>query len=421
MFGILFIFIALVQNKYITQKFSLKQLATMDYIPLSRFGSRGVVNFQIQARVINVPKDFEGERLLFSIEFFQQDKWQQAQQKPECSRREIANRITYQSIEVDSLEEFSILNGQLAYGKYHNVWLAIFNNCDHKLEKMFPQKNNLNIQLEIVVWFYDDGGQEISLEEHGLFSIVSVLTLLTVIGFYYNYRVYKKEQEKYGEKDYALFFVLIIIGLEAIQNILNFFHLLIYSSNGRGIRAFLIISEIIQSIDNFLLMLLLILIAWGWTIDFMNFEIQTNFYFTLIFVLGIIQTFFAVLGKFLSTEAQFHMYEGWVGYSISIIYLLLAFYFYYSVNQRKKKGELVSNFYFSLKIFGILFFISFPVLLIISKLIDPYKSYKVIILGSMLMRLINITLLVRLFIGKSTDYQKICIKGKSFLDREKIL
>ncbi|CAD8046749.1 unnamed protein product [Paramecium sonneborni] len=420
MFGSLFIFIALVQSKIITQTFSLKQLAKMDYIPLSRFGSRGIVNYQISSRVLNVPQDFEGERLTIAFEFFQQDKWESAQSKSECSRRDIANRIIYQTIEVDSYQEMSILNGQLTYGRYHNVWLANFNNCDHKLEKMFSQETR-NIYLEISIWLYDVGGQEFSLEEHGLFSIVSILALLTLIGFYYNYRVYKKEQDKYGEKDYALLFVLIIIGLEALQNTLNFFNLLVYNSNGRGISAFLITSEIIQSIDNFLLMLLLILIAWGWTIEFMNFQIETNFYFPLIFILGIIQTIFAVLGKFLSNQTQFHMYDGWVGYSISVIYLLLALYFYYSASQRKKKSELVSNFYFQLKIYGTLFFISFPVLLILSKLMDPYKSYKIVILGSMLMRLINITLLVRLFIGKSTDYQKICIKGKSFLDREKML
>lgn len=68
-----------------------------------------------------------------------------------------------------------------------------------------------------------------------------------------------------------------------------------------------------------------------------------------------------------------------------------------------------------------LFFISFPTLLFISKLIDPYKSYKVIVLGSMFIRMFNIGLLVRLFIGKSSDYSKICLKGKSFLDRGKIL
>ncbi|CAK72567.1 unnamed protein product (macronuclear) [Paramecium tetraurelia] len=420
MFRILFIFLALSQAKIITRSFSLKQLSTMDYIPISRFGSRGVVNYEIQSRLINVPKDYEGERLMIPFEFFQQDKWQQAQSIPECRKQDKANRIIYQSIEVNPFEEISTLNGQLAYGRHHNVWLAIFNNCDHKLEKMFSNSSS-KIKLEITIWFYDEGGQEFSLEEHGLFSIVSVLALLTIIGFYYNYRIFRKEQEKYGEKDYALLFVLVIIGLEASQNTLNFFNLLVYNSNGRGISVFAILSEVIQSVDNYLLMLLLILIAWGWTIDFINLETQAAFYLPLVFVLGIVQTIFAIIGRLLSTQTQFHMYEGWAGYSISIIYIVLALYFFYSANQQKKKGEVADSFYFKLKLFGTLFFISFPVLLMVSKVIDPYKSYKVIILGSMLMRLLNIALLVRLFVGKSTDYQRICIKGKSFLDRDKIM
>ena len=40
------------------------------------------------------------------------------------------------------------------------------------------------------------------------------------------------------------------------------------------------------------------------------------------------------------------MYEGWAGYAISAIYIVLAFYFYYSASQRKRKGELATNFYY---------------------------------------------------------------------------
>jgi hypothetical protein len=52
---------------------------------------------------------------------------------------------------------------------------------------------------------------------------------------------------------------------------------------------------------------------------------------------------------------------------------------------------------------------------------DPYKSYKIMIFGNMLARMISIVLLTRLFTGKASDYKKICIKGKSILDRGKTL
>lgn len=71
--------------------------------------------------------------------------------------------------------------------------------------------------------------------------------------------------------------------------------------------------------------------------------------------------------------------------------------------------------------YGILFFIAFPTLLFISKLMDPYKSYKIMIFGNLFARMLSIVLLTRLFTGKASDYKKICIKGKSILDRGKTL
>lgn len=53
--------------------------------------------------------------------------------------------------------------------------------------------NNKNTKLEITVWFYEEGGQEFSLEEQGLLSVVAILTIVTILGFIYNYRIFKSE------------------------------------------------------------------------------------------------------------------------------------------------------------------------------------------------------------------------------------
>lgn len=83
------------------------------------------------------------------------------------------------------------------------------------------------------------------MEEQGLLNVVGILTFVTIIGFIYNYRIFKSEVKKHGEWDYAYLFVLVVIGLEAIQNLINFIHLIVYNFNGKGIGAFSTISEII--------------------------------------------------------------------------------------------------------------------------------------------------------------------------------
>ncbi|CAD8046397.1 unnamed protein product [Paramecium sonneborni] len=419
MFIFLIIILGLTEAKSITQTFTMRQLQKQQYIPLNKFGSRRIVNYKILSRIIKPPKDYENKQFNIEIDFFQQDRWQQALQKDECSRSDEANLIVHQQIEASQDEKISSLEGSVGFGRYHNVWLAVLNNCQHTIDKII-KLNNKNTKLEITVWFYDEGGQEFSLEEEGLLSVVFVLTIFTIIGFIYNYSIFKSELKKYGEWDYAYLFVLVVIGLEAIQNLLNFIHLIVYNLNGKGIGAFSTISEIIQVIDNYLLMILLILLAWGWSIEFLDME-DWDIYGPLAFFIAFAQALIVGLGRLVSSQTDYHIYEGWVGYTISLIYLSLAFYFYYSTNQRKKKGDSIENFYCQLKIYGMLFFLAFPFFLFISKLVDPYKSYKIIIMGNMFVRILNIVLMSRLFTGKSSEYQKICIKGKSFLDRGKLL
>ncbi|CAD8135626.1 unnamed protein product [Paramecium octaurelia] len=419
MFIIVLVVLALTEAKSITQTFTMKQLQKQQYIPINRFGSRGIVNYKISTRIIKPPKDYENKQFDISFEFFQQDRWQQALKKDECRRQDDANKIVHQTIEVSQDQKVSTQEGQLIFGQYHNVWLAVFNNCQHAIDKVI-KINNKNTKLEVTVWFYEEGGQEFSLEEQGLLTVVSILTVFTIIGFIYNYRIFRSEQQKYGEWDYAYLFILVVIGLEALQSLLNFMHLTVYYVNGKGIGAFSAISEIIQVVDNFLLMILLILLAWGWSIEFMDME-DWDIYVPLAFLIAFAQALIIGLGRLVSSQTDNHLYEGWVGYTISLIYISLALYFYYSANQRKKKGDAVDNFYFQLKIYGMLFFLAFPFFLFVSKLVDPYKAYKIISIGNMFVRMLNIVLMARLFTGKSSDYQKICIKGKSFLDRGKFL
>ncbi|CAD8142539.1 unnamed protein product [Paramecium octaurelia] len=419
MFIIVLILLVLTQAKQITQTFTIKQLQKQQYIPINRFGSKGIVNYKIQSRIIKPPKDYDYRSFDIAFDFFQQDSWQAALKRDECDRQQEANKIVHQSIEASQDQKVSTQEGELKFGKYHNVWIAVFNNCQHTIDKVI-KLNNKNTKLEITIWFFEEGGQEFSLEEQGLLNVVTILTVVTIIGFIYNYRIFKSELQKHGEWDYAYLFVLVVMGLEATQNLINFFHLIVYNMNGKGISAFSTISEIIQIVDNYLLMVLLILLAWGWSIEFMDME-DWDIYGPLAFLLAFAQALIVGLGRLVSSQTDYHIYQGWVGYTISLIYISLAIYFYYSANQRKKKGDSVDAFYIQLKIYGMLFFLAFPILLLISKLVDPYKSYQIIIMGNMFVRLLNMVLMARLFTGKSSEYQKICIKGKSFLDRGKIL
>jgi hypothetical protein len=46
---------------------------------------------------------------------------------PECQKEKVANRIS--TLNLKANEEISFTEGQLVFGRYHNIWFAVFNNC----------------------------------------------------------------------------------------------------------------------------------------------------------------------------------------------------------------------------------------------------------------------------------------------------
>ena len=123
------------------------------------------------------------------------------------------------------------------------------------------------------------------------------------------------------------------------------------------------------------------------------------------------------LGKLTTDYAYYHQFDGIVGYFILVINCLLFAYFYYCCGCRKKKGEAIHQFYNYFKIYASLFFLSTPILIIISKIIAPYLSYKLIMIGTTSGRLISVFLFLRLVTYKNSTYRMISYKNKAFLDR----
>jgi hypothetical protein len=79
----------------------------------------------------------------------------------------------------------------------------------------------------------------------------------------------------------------------------------------------------------------------------------------------------------------------------------------------------VRGFIAQFAIYATLYFLGFPVLLIISKILAGYLRYKFITLGTFSVRIVAIVLLARLFTSKQSGYRDISYKNISYLDRPK--
>jgi len=154
-------------------------------------------------------------------------------------------------------------------------------------------------------------------------------------------------------------------------------HLALLSYNGKGFFLFDIIS-VVQSIASQLaLAVLLIMLAWGWTIT--RSKIDSQDIELAIPVAAFVLFLHAMIGAliFLDNEEshKYHDYQGVQGILLCLFRLCLYAAFILGIVQTKKdmkdKGKV--NFMIMLAIAGTFYFLALPFSVIICGMINPFK------------------------------------------------
>lgn len=74
-----------------------------------------------------------------------------------------------------------------------------------------------------------------------------------------------------------------------------------------------------EVLSTFLLSVYLLLVSWGWTINYMELD-SFDVIVPLAILMGIIDLMIMGLGKLTdNSDNKFHLYDGWVGYVIFVI------------------------------------------------------------------------------------------------------
>lgn len=113
---------------------------------------------------------------------------------------------------------------------------------------------------------------------------------------------------------------------------------------------------------------------------------------------------------------RFHDYENWSGIIIIVLRLCtFAFWLYlYSETVKTSAGEELV-FYKRFKILCLIYFLSFPILVIVNIWVAPYLRHKVITIGTLVLQTVTIMILARLFTNKSSKYYNVSLKGRTLV------
>jgi hypothetical protein len=123
--------------------------------------------------------------------------------------------------------------------------------------------------------------------------------ILAVTGFIFlflNVQKYVVFYRREQTNDWAHLIVLIALFLFCVSFVCEFLHQFTYSLNGRGITFLQLVSQILNIGGEFTVTIFLILVSWGWTINYNELD-DIEVYIPLAVLVGIIHMLIVGLGK----------------------------------------------------------------------------------------------------------------------------
>ncbi|CAD8096242.1 unnamed protein product [Paramecium sonneborni] len=408
------ILLYLTQAKRIKHSYLIKQ-QLQDWHYISKFGAEtGEVFYSLTFQFKDADENDE-RTIPIQYELYLDEEWPNAIEKSECDRGSVARRKETIWVPVKSGFEYK---GSLTAKIRAHLWYFAFNDCQNQLRNSFPNENKVKLEVELHI--KNVGGTEFTLEQFGILQIIGVIALIDIIMLIYNGNQILEKQRKYEEFSLPLFLLVITLLLETFSYSLLTLHLWIYSENGAGQLFLQVFSVIFQVASQFSLTMILVMLSWGWQINFSKFD-NFELFLPISLLIGFFQI--TIVGvSFIEYDSynKDHSYEGWVGWLASLIYIGELIYFMNGlVDTYNKQNTKIQQFILLLGLYGGIYFISFPVLQTVNLFTARYIRYKIMEIGTMLFRTSAILLLTRLFTSKKSIFAQISIENKSFLDRNK--
>jgi len=298
------------------------------------------------------------------------------------------------------------------------VWYLAFGDCDRVLPQYTTTGNKIVYELQMM----NSDGSHFSAEEAGIEWPLFIEMLVLIAFFGSNavrfFRFFKTQETL----DYAFLITNGAIFIELLSIFCEFWHLFIYSKDGIGSGFLDFFSQAFQVFSQFVITLLLILIASGWSIHFFEID-DMDLYIPLALILGLLHVLIVGIGRIADEEhSKFHDYEtipGWIVIFFRFVFFAIFIYFARSTIDKEEKGSNKEDrlvFMRRFLLLGSIYLLAFPVVVIISSaVVASYVRHKVVTIGSLTLQVTAAIILTYLFSAKRSKYNQVSMKGRTLL------
>ena len=351
------------------------------------------------------------------------ENWDEIQSVEPCLEKEKFSKLTM-DVEIPTNGEWSaLIPGHLTQTARPRVWFMVLSDCTGRITEITDRsKDKLwGNKLQIELKFTNTDNSHLSYEEQGLMTPYLIILCIYVVIILLNFNIFYKYYKREDQIDYPLLLVNIVLVIEFWALFCEIVHLATYESNGRGLFIFNLLNQIFDISAQFMIIIIFILVGWGWTINYLNLE-NFEFFLPLLSFVGIIHLLIVGLSRLTDDEfTKNHDYEGFAGYLIICLRVSLYIYFMMGVYDTFKQARFkIKSFILKFGVLGTIYFLAFPTLVLVATyFVAAYVRHKVVMLGTLLIESFVLIVLTRIFTNKAGDYYDVSYKGKSLLPNNK--
>lgn len=297
----------------------------------------------------------------------------------------------------------------------HYVYFIIM---DCTLEWYNAHPPPINFDLKIL-----NHGSHLPADEDGMILVHALLLIvLSLLGLYFVYKIVNRMRQS-GQTHLITLIALVALFAQIFSVCFELCHLAKFTTDGKGFRwrwswvPLDFLSELLQMLAEMLIIFILLSLAAGWTLripikidpesgaaaddeqklhGMKKFSIKSLMYalrapmevlsgkdivpaafFSLIFITQIVLEAYG--RKYEEDFASFHDHEHWPGMCLMAMRIALGIIFQLGVFNTLRKDTLedknIIDFLKSLRIWGSIYFFSFPILVMASRFLAPYKRH----------------------------------------------
>ncbi|XP_063430310.1 integral membrane protein GPR180-like isoform X1 [Mytilus trossulus] len=340
---------------------------------------------------------------------FLNDDWSDALQEDACENKFELARAVYQIKNRTGNFTVSYIDKPHLY----HVLYVDDNTCGDDSREIKPNYIHYTIQL-LNPDSLGNPTEHFGDDETGLLRFYQLLTLAYfVLGCIFAPRLYET-LSKGGPMQLVIQLLSVSTCLQALGSFIMMIHLQRYSKDGMGSSFVELIAEFFDVLSQFAMLYMLLSLSLGWTLG-TSYKAVSHLHIIskkpaarVVGVLAVIQAILFIWEQIEDTDHRmYHAHRSYAGLALVVLRILLAALFAWNLNVTvsAERSALRREFYKSFTKSCMLWFLCYPLIVVISWIFYEYLRYKLITMAVVMSQCGAVAMLYKLFLSRSLYWE----------------